>query len=591
MAKKHEDKSISKVSDDKALETTQGSRTDIVKVRGARSLFLDHWQWWAAAIILVILGAFPVTRYAILGPFIKSNVTITVDDSQMGTSVSKATVTIDGKSVETNATGQAKISSNVGFRTLTVTKQYYKTFSTSELVSLGQNTIAIKLVPLGRLVSLTVTNKITGQPVAGVEIKVLDTSATSGTNGVANIVLPPSPSTQKATLSGNGYNSATAQIQVVTQKVSANTIAVTPSGKIYFLSNLSGNIDVAKTNLDGTDRQVVLAGTGNENQNTTSLLASRDWKYLALLARRNSGDEDPSLYVIDTSNDSVSTMDTGNASFQSIGWAGDRFIYQVNKTSTDGSTSSSTQELKSYDPATKSITVLVQATTYAEGLGECCNEASQGQALYGAYIINGQVMYVEGWTEHNYGDPDSLSLAGKQNTVNLVDADGSNATVVHAFSLNPLIRYGNYGPTYSSQPYDEPNSIYVGFGEYGQAPTYYVYENGQWGPDTDGTDPTSGSYLTYLLSPSGNKTLWTKFADGQNTPFTGAASANNAQIVSSATGYSAYGWFTDNYILVSQNSSSLYIMKSDGSGKPFKITNYYKSDISYNGYGGGYGGQ
>jgi hypothetical protein len=588
MAKKHEDKSISKIDDDKALETSRSSHPDIVNSRGARSLFLDHWQWWAAAIIIVVLGAFPVTRYAVVGPFIKSNVTITVDDSQIGTSVSKATVTIDGKSVETNAAGQAKISSNVGFRTLTVTKQYYRTFSTSELVSLSQNTIAIKLVPLGRLVSLTVINKITGQPVSGIQIKVLDTSAMSGSNGVANIVLPPSPSTQKAALSGNGYNSTTAQIQVVTEQVPANTITVTPSGKIYFLSNLSGNIDVAKTNLDGTDRQTVLAGTGNEDPQGTSLLAARDWKYLALLSKRNAGDANPSLYLIDTSNDSVSTIDTGNASFQSVGWVGDRFIYEVYK-SDSGST---TQTLKSYDAVSHSITVLTQAITYKTGSGGYYfGTVSQGQSLSGVYIINGQVMYTEGWSESNNEDYYSLNLKGKQNTINLVNADGSDATVVHAFNLNPQIGYANYGPNFQSYVYDEPNSIYVSFGEYGQVPSYYVYENGQWGPDTDATNPSGGPYPTYLLSPAGDHTLWTKYADGQNIPYIGDPNANNAKIVSSASGYSAYGWYTDNYILVSQNSSSLYIMKADGSGKPFKITNYYKSQLDYNGYGAGYGGQ
>src|SRR5262249_9184748 len=136
--------------------------------------------------------------------------------------------------------------------------------------------------------------------------------------------------TQQATISAKGYNPLSGKLLVTSQAISDNSFAVTPAGKLYFLSNLSGKIDVVKTDLDGTNRQTVLAGTGYENQYSTVLLASRDWKYLALYVQRKATGN-PEIDLIDTSTDTMSNIDEGNASFALVGWAGDRFVYRVNR--------------------------------------------------------------------------------------------------------------------------------------------------------------------------------------------------------------------------------------------------------------------
>src|SRR5205085_4643278 len=98
---------------------------------------------------------------------------------------------------------------------------------------------------------------------------------------------------------------------------------------VYFLSKASGKIDIIKTNLDGTDRKTVLAGTGKEDQRNTVLLASKDWKYLALQSRRDS--KLAKLYLIDTSTDKLSTIDEGDADFVLAGWKNHYFIYEVDR--------------------------------------------------------------------------------------------------------------------------------------------------------------------------------------------------------------------------------------------------------------------
>ncbi|MEJ0072888.1 MAG: hypothetical protein WDN27_02250 [Candidatus Saccharibacteria bacterium] len=175
---------------------------------------------------------------------------------------------------------------------------------------------------------------------------------------MANLVIPSDATVQAATITTSGYNTARVNITAAGD-LAKNTFAVTPAGRLYFLSNLSGKIDVVKTNLDGTDRQTVLAGTGNEDSGSTSLLASRDWKYLALLSRR-SGDN-ASVYLIDTTNnDKLTTIDQGNADFSLVGWSGDNFVYQVTR-NTISNWQAGQQALKSFD-ATSGETLLLDQT-------------------------------------------------------------------------------------------------------------------------------------------------------------------------------------------------------------------------------------
>jgi hypothetical protein len=54
--------------------------------------------------------------------------------------------------------------------------------------------------------------------------------------------------------------------------------------------------------------------------------------------------------------------------------------------------------------------------------------------------------------------------------------------------------------------------------------------------------------------------------------------------------YDTYGWYSDNYLLVSKNSSELYVMDKAGKQTALKISDYHKPAQVFTGYGGGYGG-
>lgn len=534
--------------------------------------FMAEWwgsprkRWITIGVIVVVLGALggvPYTRYTVAGLVLKGTVTVQAVDSKSGEPVSGATVKLGGKTAETDASGKATLQVNAGSKKLVVSKQYYTGVTQGELVSFSSNNYKVKLVALGRQVNIKVVNKLTGKPVANAVVAVQGGNTKTKADGTATVVLPSGATVQVANVSLGGYNTAKVSI-FADGNLAKNTFGVAPAGKLYFLSNLSGKLDVVKTDLDGSNRQTVIAGTGNEDKNSTSLLASRDWKYLALLSKR-SGDN-ASIFLIDTTNgDALTTIDEGNANFSLVGWSGDRFIYSV-KRNTVQNWQPNQSALKSFDPTNGHTLLLDQ--TQASGTS---NSDYLGQVFGPVYLSGDQLVYTKNWYGTTAGD--------KQAELDTIGSDGTGHKTVKSFSRNAV----------DTRLY-EPGSIYLESYN-GSGYDVYKYEDGSVSTTTElnGSSFWNNPYPTFLLSPSGSSTFWAEQRDGKNTLFTGNADAKSPKQVASLSDYNTYGWYTDDYLLVSRNSSELYIMPTSG-GTPFKITDYYKPAINYQGYGGGYGG-
>lgn len=554
-----------------------------------KRFFAGYWhrKKWSIPITAVVLVAIvftvPLTRYPLLALGLKRPYTLTVVDSKTGTPVTGAHVLIGSLNAVTNNYGQAKLSVPVGSHPVDITKQYYTEGYPNIFVGIGtkHNSSHVQLVATGRQVPVVITNKITGAPIANAEIDVLNTEAKTTADGHATIVLPTSAPTQKATITASGYNKLAVTVEVTGNQVSANEFQLVPSGRIYFLSNLSGSIDVVSTNLDGSNRQTVLAGTGNEDPNNTILLASRDWKYLALLSNRTGG-QYPTLYLINTSDNQLSTIDQGSANFTPIGWSGHYFIYEVNRPNVPQWQSGGTS-IKSYDADTGALNTLV--TNNASGTS---NSNELYQSISSPTLFNGEVIYITNWYESNNYDYAAISSQQDQDTVSAINPDGSGGKSLD--NISPVNTYIN------SLVLATPNEVY--FSVYtsnssGGTTTYYglnnnndVSQNNSINASTFGQQ----SYPTYLESPSGNYTFWAEPRDGENTLFVGNYYGDNSKQIATLSNFTPYGWYTDQYLIVEENQNALYIMPVSG-GKALKISDYYKPPVDFYGYGGGYGGQ
>lgn len=541
-------------------------------------------------VMLAILAAVPATRYAAAGLVLKQNFKIAVVDSQTGKPVTNATIDLHGTKALTDNRGLAVVHVAVGDASLSVSKQYYRSSSAKVRVPIfkQKTTDSVALVATGRQVPVTVLNRITGKPVANAQVSAAGTEVRTDSKGEATLVLPANAATATATISASGYNALQASVKVTVVADAANNFQIVPAGKVYFLSNASGKIDVVKTNLDGSGRQTVLAGTGSEDARSTALLASRDWKYLVLYAKRTTAAADTgSLFLIDTSNDQLTSIDSGNATFVPIGWDGDSFVYQVNRNNYANGQPKA-QALKTYDAAAKKIVVLDETNAAAPGGG-----FYWGQSFGNIFILGDEIVYSKALFGY-----DGAHMQNVPAGFYSIKADGSGKRTIKEYVVASGESFSNASVNFDAQVYDQHGFYFQGY-SYGMASldnTIYKYDDGKLTAAANQSsvyaNQDQNGYPTYLASPSGSQTFWSEPRDGKTSLFVGDSDAQNARTVLSTSDYASYGWYTDSYLLVSKNSSELYIMSAAASGntQPLKVTDYYRPDLRFYGYGGGYGG-
>ncbi len=553
------------------------------KLHRQKQLVKRFWQWTishkpisaplAVVLLLAVLAAIPYSRYAIAGLMLKQTLPIFVIDAETGKPVSDATIMIGDSKVVTNNHGAANIRAKVGYATLEISKKYYKDLTSNALISISKPApFYAKLQATGRAVPVTVLNKISKKPVNNVTIQAVDedTKTKTGTDGKATLVVPADKQTVEVKLTGQGFNDLKAIIQVTSDELPSNTFEVTPSGKIYFLSNASGKIDLMKSDLDGNERQTVLPGTGKEDRTNTILLASSDWKYITLLSKRDGG-QYAKLFLIDTSSDKVTTMDEGEATFTLYGWSDNQFIYLVNRAHVN-SWEPKKEAIKSYNVSTKKLTTLTETAA----TGDAYYHANE--TIDAVYILGRELLYVSNWNKT------TCCYEDKQATLNTMLIDGSQKKVVKTYSGNDWIqsRAAQFG------------EIYILYSESGKS-RIDEYHGGKIDVTNKNTDDFyDESYPFYSVAPTGKRTLWNQDIDGKSNFFVGDADGENGKQIGRADDFRVYGWFTDGYVLFTKNDNELHIMSADdstsGVENSLKITDYYKPNYNNRGFGYGYGG-
>jgi len=526
-------------------------------------------------VLLVLLLGIPVTRYPIAGTFLKQDYKLAVLDSTTRMPVSNAVVTLAGVTTKTDNEGKVTLKVKVGHAKLNIAKKYYKGYSADTLIPLhASNQVHQILVEAtGRQVPLSVVNVITGKPVENALLKIADTEGRTDKQGKLTIVLPADKTKLTVIITNDGYNTANGEIQVTEQVDKQNTFQLTPAGRVYFLSKQSGKIDLVKTNLDGSDRRTVLAGTGQEDAQDTLLLASRDWKFLMLKSRRDS--KLPKVYLIDTATDKVSSVDEGEASFSFIGWSSHRFGYSVTRTAyTDWQPKK--QVLKSYNADTGQIAMLDESQ--AQG-SDATNYRTQ--AFSNFYAVDDRIVYTTYW----YGTDFTKSFGIKSNAVRSVQLSGQGKQEYKAF---PEDHYSSLDLTLYA-----PKGLYIAvYSNDENKRVFFELEGQSFKPasiDQAKFNEQYSSPSTYLASPSGDQTFWSESRDGKDTFFIGDADAQNSKQIAILDGYQVYGWYGNDYLLASKKGSELYILSVQG-GSLHKVSDYNKPTTVFRGYGGGYGG-
>jgi hypothetical protein len=527
-------------------------------------------------ILAVVILAIPSTRYAILGQFIKKEVVLKIIDSESKKAVTDVKVELGGFEALSDNEGTIKLNSiPVGNYELKISKSYYESSITMYNIPVlsSPKSDAYNLKATGRQVTLTVHDKINNVPIEDVSVITKDAKATTGKNGEATVVVPVSADTIQASLSKDGFNPVNVELNV--KDNSQNVYSLTSSGDLYYLSKATGDINIMKSNLDGTQSKVVIPGTGQESDYETSLLSSTDWAYSALSATRT--DNKQRLYLLDASTDELSVIDEGDATFNLVGWTGHDFIYTVIRNK-GNVWDDKHQALKKYNAESRKITTLDETSGMGTG-----NYDYTYNVFNNVYIIKNELVYSKQWYFSNsyYASLDT----NKVPALFSINISNNTVTNIKNFPTENSINLKLY----------EPQGIYIQVSSPG---SYYEYEDGKVKQVNNINENQFNSfYPTFLLSPSAKQTLWYEPRDGKNTIMIGDALGKTPKIIGNLSEFTPYGWYgkNDQYILLSKNNSELYISPAskvigENGYQPLKITDYHKTR-TYPGYGSGYGGQ
>ena len=511
------------------------------------------------AVVLFLVFLIPASRYTVLGLAIKHDFNVTVIDSRTSIPVSGVELELNGRTAKTDGEGRATLTDvKVGDGTLRAKKTYYKDSETEVLVPLKtpKEPQEIKLEATGRRVPVYVTNRITGEPLENVQVKALGTEALTDKLGQTTIVLPADNPKTEGELNLKGFNKANVEITINEQAVRSNSFQLTPEGKVYFLSKRTGNINVMEANLDGSKPEVVVKATGREDENEAQLLTSRDRKYVALKIRREG--KTARFYLIDTAKDELIEVDgNSEASVGFVGWTGKSFVYTVERTDR-AYWESNRAALKTYDPETTKITTIDQ--TRSEGSDD---DIYATEEFINPLILGEQILYLKVWQASYFGQ--NLT-ANKRNSVYKAYVNGGK-DLLKDFPVS--------NTNYLASTQTKPSEAIVRYGN-----DFYHFVGGLFNKDSRiDNDDFNYNYPTYLLSASGEQTLWSEKRDGKNSIFIGDLGGNKPKAIAEASDYQSYGWFGNDYVLVSKNNSELFVMPASGIGEKgeiVKVTDYHR---------------
>ena len=517
--------------------------------------------WVVIAIVAALaITAFivPFTRYALAGVVVKKRVELYVIDSGTKKPVSNAGIKLGRHDGRSDAIGKVVINDvPVGDYPLVIEKQHYRTRESTLRVPIimNQSGTTQEIDATGRAVDIIVTNSISGDPVAGAVIENSDTTTTAGEDGKATVVVDARADSIDAAVSAAGYEN-----QDVTHDMKDSSVAwqitLTPSGKVAFLSKRTGRLDVMTSSLDGAKQQVIVEGTGKEGDDTI-LIPSPSWKQAALIAQR---DDRAKLYMVSIQDGQLHAIDDTEAAFMPIGWVNGYFYYRMQRNSMAWQPKA--EAIVAYNVENGTRTVIDETNAMGTNYYDYA-----GQLLAQPRVVGSQLIYTKSWS---YGP----NQADRSRPFVIAAIDGTSKKTLTEITSDT----GMYGEVAVTKPLEALISANKD-GVY----SFYRIVAGKASPVEMSMSEFTNSNRVFMASPDGKRVFWSDERDGKNVSFM-ASSQMESQSQLANNEYKAFGWFTNEYILYSKNSSELFIAPA---GKAFngehKITDYHRARYYFGG--------
>jgi hypothetical protein len=256
-----------------------------------RKWWTNKWARYGTLLVLLLgaatAGALPASRYYLLNTAgVRVGASVTVIDSTTDLPLKNVSVTLGNKKGMTNSDGIVRLKElELGDQQLTVQQVGFAKVSHLVTLGLGSNPLGdTELKATGVQYKFKLTDFLNGKPVKNAEVNSGDANAQSDDKGIVVLTLGKIEApTLTTTIAAVGYRSE--KLVIDSLKAETTNVSMVNKQKEVFISKQSGKYDLYKIDIDGKNKQLLLAGTGLERDQMT-LVANAAGDKVALISSR-----------------------------------------------------------------------------------------------------------------------------------------------------------------------------------------------------------------------------------------------------------------------------------------------------------------
>lgn len=300
--------------------------------------------WWRnklarnatiAAILMLIVAAatWPTSRYWLLNTAgVRSSASLRIIDNSTNLPLKNVAVSLGSYTAKTNENGEARFAFvRLGPQTLHIERVAFAPINKQITIGWGSNPLGeLNLMATGAQYTFSVHDYLSGEAIKAEAVSG-EASAFADKNGkIVLTVDNPESDTVKVNIKASDY-------RVETLTFAANTkdivdVRMVPAQPLVYVTKQSGRYDLYKVDVDGKNKNKLLAGTGRERQNMT-VATSPDGQYAALVSSRGTT-RDENGYLLDTLTlINLKTLETKPIdeaqNIRLTNWVGKRLVYSA----------------------------------------------------------------------------------------------------------------------------------------------------------------------------------------------------------------------------------------------------------------------
>lgn len=304
--------------------------------------------------LLALVIIVPPLKFGLLNSLgVRGSANVVVLDGGSGLPLRNVKVEINDISSVTDVDGRATLSGlRLGSTELMVQKLAYSTSTQKITITSGSNDFgSVSLDPVGVQFTVNISNWLSKEPIVGGEVSYGENSVFSNESGVAVLTIPP---TEEAEIEIKivAANYRNEKVVVTTDSKDSTTVAMVLDKPDFFFSNKSGKFNLLKVDLDGQNSEVLMLGTGKENDETQLVELAKSRALFVVSTREGKHNSEGSqlygLFHVDSVTGDFEKIDESE-SLRMYGISDGRLIYMKVKAGASGE-DPERQRLIAYDP-------------------------------------------------------------------------------------------------------------------------------------------------------------------------------------------------------------------------------------------------